>query len=82
MGTPHSGADIANMASTLARLIRLVRPTNREILNVLTPSSEVMANLQQEFHRMIERRTRDGKRDIQLFCFFEELPMKGVGIVS
>ncbi|KAF5004703.1 hypothetical protein FDECE_8814 [Fusarium decemcellulare] len=81
MGTPHSGAGIANMASTLARLIKIFKPTNREIISVLTPSSEVLANLQQEFHRMIERRSREGKRDMQLFCFFEELPMERVGII-
>ncbi|KAJ3518367.1 hypothetical protein NM208_g14540 [Fusarium decemcellulare] len=81
MGTPHSGAGLANMASTLARLVKIFKPTNREIISVLTPSSEVLANLQQEFHRMIERRSREGKRDMQLFCFFEELPMERVGII-
>ncbi|KAF4465923.1 NB-ARC domain-containing protein [Fusarium albosuccineum] len=81
MGTPHSGAGLANMASTLARLVKIFKPTNREIISVLKPSSEVLANLQQEFHRMIERRSREGKRDMQLFCFFEELPMERVGII-
>jgi len=79
MGTPHAGSDIATWGKVLNCLWSIVRKTNKEILRNLEPSSEVLAELQQEFHTMLEGRRRQGKRFIELFCFFEELAVPLVG---
>lgn len=53
-----------------------------DVVNVLKPGSEMLADLQQEFHTMLDARRKDGRTAIELFCFFEELPVSGVGMVG
>lgn len=48
LGTPHTGSNLADWASILTNLSWIVRPTNKDIVNVLKPGSEMLANLQQE----------------------------------
>lgn len=81
MGTPHAGSDLTRWGQILTGLSALVKKTNKEIVNVLNPGSEVLANLQQEFHIMIESRHRALKPSIDMFCFFEELDTSGLGAV-
>jgi len=79
MGTPHAGSDLANWAKILTSLSRILRRTNKEIVDVLRPDSEMLANLQQEFHTMLDARQKNGKTPIKIFCFFEELAVTGTG---
>ncbi|KAJ5863192.1 hypothetical protein N7455_007260 [Penicillium solitum] len=59
------------------------RNANRETVKVLTPGSEMLATLQQEFHTMLEDCRRNHGKTIEMFCFYEELEVNGVGkIVS
>ena len=58
-----------------------MRKTNKEILDVLGPNSEVLANIQGEFHTMLRARANTGEKTISIMCFFEELPVMGVGMV-
>lgn len=74
LGTPHTGSNLAEWASILTRLSGIVRPTNKSIVSVLQPGSEMLANLQQEFHTMLDARQCQGKPVPRIFCFFEELP--------
>lgn len=46
---------------------------------VLKPGSEMLANLQQEFHTMLDDRSRNHMKTMNIFCFYEELPVVGVG---
>ncbi|KGO77204.1 hypothetical protein PITC_023280 [Penicillium italicum] len=72
----------AAKALPLARLANALRK-NREIVKVLTPGSEMLAALQQEFHTMLEDWRRNHGKTIEMFCFYEELEVNGVGkIVS
>ncbi|KAL8848232.1 MAG: hypothetical protein Q9221_006750 [Calogaya cf. arnoldii] len=48
LGTPHTGSNLADWASILTKVSSIVRPTNKSIVNVLQPGSEMLANLQQE----------------------------------
>lgn len=57
------------------------RNANREIVKVLTPGSEMLATLQQEFHTMLEDHRRNHGKTIEMFCFYEELEVNGVGKV-
>ena len=81
MGTPHMGSDLAQWGSTLARFSDLFRRTNTQITDVLQPGSEMLATLQQEFHLLLNARSREEKK-LEIFCFYEEVPVLGVGLVS
>ncbi|KAL8957184.1 MAG: hypothetical protein Q9193_005479 [Seirophora villosa] len=82
LGTPHSGSNLADWASILAKLSGLVRPTNKAIVSVLQPGSEMLANLQQEFHTMLDARQTQGRPVPRIYCFFEELAYNGaVGLI-
>jgi len=52
------------------------------MLTVLDRESEVLARIQDQFHAMIRSRNDDGYDSIQITCFYEELPVLGVGVVS
>ncbi|OWY43833.1 hypothetical protein AA0119_g7283 [Alternaria tenuissima] len=79
MGTPHMGADKARWLNTLTKVNNVLNKSNGDIVALLEPSSEMLANLQREFHTMLEkRREKEGKR-VKLYCFYEELPVRGIG---
>jgi protein SERAC1 len=82
MGTPHVGSNLARWTKVLTGISNIVRKSNTEIIGVLKPGSEMLANLQQEFHTMLEKRSKDGKPQIKIFCFYEEIPVVGVGEAS
>lgn len=82
LGTPHHGSGLAQWAERLATAIGLLKQTNPQILTVLKNDSEVLARIQASFHTMIRSRTQDGLPSIEITCFFEELPLPGIGVVS
>ena len=55
---------------------------NPEILKVLRQDSEVLARIQDNFHTMIRARTIKGLQPIEITCFYEELALPGIGVVS
>ncbi|KAL9008254.1 MAG: hypothetical protein Q9173_006607 [Seirophora scorigena] len=82
LGTPHSGSNLADWASILTRFSGLIRPTTKAIVSVLQPGSEMLANLQQEFHTMLAARQTQGRPVPSIYCFFDELPYNGaVGLM-
>lgn len=81
MGTPHMGSTKAEWAGILSRLISVLRQTNRNILSVLEPGSEVLANVQQEFHTMLDDRSRNRGCRVEIHCFYEEVAVLGIGEV-
>jgi hypothetical protein len=81
MGTPHLGSRKAEWAHPLTQLTSLLRKTNKEIVAVLEPGSEMLANLQQEFHTMLEDRRRNEGKWMDMFCFYEVLAYTGIGEV-
>jgi protein SERAC1 len=82
LGTPHQGADPANTAGTFARLANIIKPTAIETSRVLQPASEVLAGVSGDFHTMLKARELQKTGPIGIVCFFESLPMSGVGMVS
>jgi len=82
LGTPHQGAGLATCAEMLANLIGLVKQTNPQILRVLESESEVLARVQDGFHTMVRSRSQSGLQPIEITCFYEELPLPGIGVVS
>jgi protein SERAC1 len=73
LGTPHAGARLAEWFSIITKVSQIVRPTNRPIVDVLRPGSEMLANVQQEFHRLLDQRQNRGESVPRIHCFFEEL---------
>ena len=51
-------------------------------MRVLSPGSEMLANIQQEFGMMIQGRQELGKKRITMFCFYEELGYSGIREVA
>jgi protein SERAC1 len=82
MGTPHVGSTKADWITPLTRLSNILRKTNTELVQVLKPGSEMLANLQQEFHTMLNDRSRNQQKNLEIFCFYEELPVTGIGKVA
>ncbi|KAE8156908.1 hypothetical protein BDV40DRAFT_293146 [Aspergillus tamarii] len=78
LGTPHHGASLAKWADFVCRSISLVKQTNSEIVNVLKRDSEVLARIQDGFHTMVRS---VGPPPIEVTCFYEEVPVLGVGLV-
>ena len=66
----------------LAKSIGLIKQTNPQILQVLRSDSEVLARIQDSFHVMVRARNQERIRPIEITCFYEELPLPGVGSVS
>jgi protein SERAC1 len=69
-------------AERLARSIGLIRQTNPQIVQVLKTDSEVLARIQDSFHTMVRARNQEGIKPIEITCFYEELPLPGIGTVS
>lgn len=82
LGTPHHGAGLAQWAEKLARHLGVVTQTNHKILEVLKADSEVLARIQDGFQTMIRTLEKNGTSKVQITCFYEELPMPVVGLVS
>lgn len=61
--------------------IGVIKQTNDKIVEVLKRDSEVLARIQDGFHTMVLARSQEGQ-PIKISCFFEELPLPGVGKVS
>ena len=66
----------------LAKSIGILKQTNAQIAQVLKADSEVLARVQDGFHTMIKARAASGHKAIEITCFYEELPLPGVGTVS
>lgn len=82
LGTPHCGSNLANWASICGKMVNMVKVTNSSLLNLLKPESEVLARIQQEFHSTLRARSIRREPLMMITCFFEELPVRGVGEVS
>lgn len=77
MGTPHGGADLANWGHTLAKYLNVIRSRNSAILGDLRHKSEVLTAVQQQFQQLLRSRGVY----INIYCFFEEKAVAGVGII-
>ncbi|RYP46683.1 hypothetical protein DL768_007155 [Monosporascus sp. mg162] len=82
LGTPHSGTGLAKVAERLIQLVsNPATRTNLRILEVLCRDSEVLARIQDDFHSLLRCRDNEGFPPIEITCFYEELPLPGIGEV-
>ena len=73
MGTPHYGSSKASFMKSLEGILKVNPRRGREqpLLDILRPSSETLATLQQEFHQLLEERKKEPGKTISIYCFFE-----------
>jgi hypothetical protein len=77
MGTPHGGSDLAGLGYKLAKALNIVRRTNSAILQPLRKDSDELTAVQQQFQQLANKH-RD---NLNIFCFFEEIAVDGVGVI-
>lgn len=80
MGTPHRGSWVADWSRMPASAIGTIRSTNRSLLNILETDDKYLQSIQDRFLFMLREQQRAG-RDLEVTCFFEELPLPRFGIV-
>ena len=80
LGTPNHGADLAAWAHFGTQIALLIAKPNSEIVSVLKPGSEVLARIQGGFHGLIRIRKNEDS-ELNLTCFYEELPLPVIGKV-
>ncbi|KAJ8132877.1 hypothetical protein O1611_g748 [Lasiodiplodia mahajangana] len=81
LGTPHSGAVIANFASTLARAIGLIKHTNSTNLRELRKGSHELKKIQEDFDQHLRSRGLYRWPPVEVKCFYETKPVTGIGVV-
>ena len=79
LGTPHCVSVLASWATVFSQIVVTVKKINTDLMKVLDPESEVLARIQGDFHAMLRSRADQGRLPLAITCFFEELPVKGVG---
>jgi hypothetical protein len=80
MGTPHKGSWMADWASIPASALGLVKSVNKSLLEILQTNSQALELLQADFWSMIRERQKAGQPP-EVTCFFEELPLPGIGTI-
>jgi hypothetical protein len=54
--------------------VDIVKPANRNVVSLLKRDSEMLAEVQDAFHNVLEKRKEEGSR-IGITCFYESLPV-------
>lgn len=79
LGVPHCESDLKAWAIVGRHIASILRQTNKDILGVLNPDSEMLHVVENNFHTNLRQRKDD---PIEIVGFYEELPMKGIGDVT
>ncbi|KAH7008753.1 Alpha/Beta hydrolase protein [Ilyonectria destructans] len=80
LGTPHRGSWMADWARIPASALGIVKSTNKSLLKILETDDKYLQSIQDRFWSMVREQQKAG-RDLEVTCFFEELPLSGVGKV-
>ncbi|EFX01267.1 kinesin light chain [Grosmannia clavigera kw1407] len=78
MGTPHDGSGFADLFGLLAPGIRFFKSFNSRLVNVLKRGNELAAEIDNDFWNAWKVIEKDFNAQIEIFCFFEVLPIPGV----
>ena len=80
LGVPHYGAKIALWGKYATQMLGILKRTNKEILAVMIPGSEMLRRVENDFRNILRKRKDEGS-EISVTCFYEELPVIQVGEV-
>ncbi|KAL9610453.1 MAG: hypothetical protein Q9167_004851 [Letrouitia subvulpina] len=75
LGVPHCGSDLEAWATIGRRMVSVLTQTNKEIVKVLNPNSEMLHIVENNFHHIVRQRKDD---PIKMTSFYEELPVRGI----
>ena len=79
LGTPHRGSGMATYAEAVVRFLKHVRKrVNQDIVETLKQNSSILNDVENAFDRWV----RNKAADIDITCFYEELELPIVGVVS
>lgn len=81
LGTPHRGSSQASWGTMLARIFGPFKQTNAEIVSGLEKEAKQLNILQKRLVNFLDFRKETGN-DVEITCFFEELPMPVIGTVG
>lgn len=77
MGTPHAGSDLAESGYRLGKVLNTIWKTNSDLLEILRQKSQALTAVQQQFQQLL---LKPGV-NINIFCFYEERDVRGVGTI-
>jgi hypothetical protein len=80
LGTPHEGSEKARWAETGRRFLTLFKTTNKELAKDLTPKSEKLAKLSEQFPILLSRRAQNASTLIDVVCFYEGKSTRKAGV--
>ncbi|KAF4338214.1 hypothetical protein FBEOM_7899 [Fusarium beomiforme] len=80
LGTPHRGSWMADWARIPTSALGIVKSTNKSLLKILETDDKYLQSVQDRFWSMVREQQKAG-RDLEVTCFYEELPLSGVGKV-
>jgi len=79
LGTPHRGLGMAAYAEAVVRFLKHVRKqVSQDIVETLKQTSSILNDVENAFDRWVWSRAAD----IDITCFYEELDLPIVGVVS
>lgn len=76
MGTPHDGSNLETWVSLGVGMTQMLKSTNKELLAVLVPDSEMLAHIQRDFCSLLRNR-KDS--EISITYFFKGTPVSNRG---
>jgi len=74
LGTPHHGADLAKWGGFLADLVNVVKKMNSAPVDLLKRDSEMLRDVQDGFHNLLEKR-KESDRRIEITSCYETLAL-------
>ncbi|KAL6409349.1 hypothetical protein AUP68_05722 [Ilyonectria robusta] len=80
LGTPHRGSWMTDWARIPASALGIVKSINKSLLKILETDDTYLQSVHDRFWSMVREQQQAG-RDLEFTCFFEELPLSGVGKV-
>lgn len=80
LGVPNCGTDLASWASFGTQMVKILKQANSDITKVLKPGSEMLREVQKDFHSILRKRKDEGS-EISITCFHEQLGVLGIGEV-
>jgi hypothetical protein len=80
LGTPIRGSTLANWGSLGTDVANFLKSSNKAIVKLLKPDSDILFQLRDSFLKLVRKREDLPETKIILHCYFEELGM-GPGVL-
>lgn len=78
MGTPHNGSSFADAAGLLVSSFKWFKSTNKNLLKALAKDNQIATDIDNEFWDACKVVGKASKQQVEVFCFYEILPLPGI----